>query len=138
MTYLQLYSFKSHTVKLSFILLLFLAKLTRLLPDCYLSQFVGTLIFFFPVFFFFLLSHFSPVQLCVTLWTFGTRLFCPWDSPGKNTGMGCYFLLQGISLTQGLNLSYISCIGRRVLYTSATWEAPNVIYFKHFDQGSRN
>ena len=22
------------------------------------------------------------------------RLFCPWDSPGKNTGMGCRFLLQ--------------------------------------------
>ena len=23
-----------------------------------------------------------------------TRLLCPWDSPGKNTGVGCYFLLQ--------------------------------------------
>ena len=23
-----------------------------------------------------------------------TRLHCPWDSPGKNTGMGCHFLLQ--------------------------------------------
>ena len=23
-----------------------------------------------------------------------TRLCCPWDSPGKNTGMGCHFLLQ--------------------------------------------
>ena len=23
-----------------------------------------------------------------------TRLFCPWDSPGKNTGLGCHFLLQ--------------------------------------------
>ena len=23
-----------------------------------------------------------------------TRLPCPWDSPGKNTGVGCYFLLQ--------------------------------------------
>ena len=23
-----------------------------------------------------------------------TRLPCPWDSPGKNTGMGCHFLLQ--------------------------------------------
>ena len=27
----------------------------------------------------------------------------PWDSPGKNTGVGCHFLLQGIFLTQGLN-----------------------------------
>ena len=27
-----------------------------------------------------------------TLWT--ARLLCPWDSPGKNTGVGCHFLLQ--------------------------------------------
>ena len=32
-----------------------------------------------------------------------SRLFCPWDSPGKNTGMGCHALLQGIFLTQGWN-----------------------------------
>ena len=32
-----------------------------------------------------------------------TRLLCPWDSPGKNTGVGCHFLLQGIFQTQGLN-----------------------------------
>ena len=31
------------------------------------------------------------------------RLLCPWDFPGKNTGMGCHSLLQGIFLTQGLN-----------------------------------
>ena len=30
------------------------------------------------------------------------RLPHPWDSPGKNTGVGCHFLLQGIFLTQGL------------------------------------
>ena len=29
-------------------------------------------------------------------------LLCPWDSPGKNTGVGCYALLQGIFLTQCL------------------------------------
>jgi len=28
------------------------------------------------------------------------RLLCPWDSPGKNSGVGCHFLLQGIFLTQ--------------------------------------
>ena len=28
------------------------------------------------------------------------RLLHPWDSPGKNTGVGCHFLLQGIFLTQ--------------------------------------
>ena len=29
-----------------------------------------------------------------------TRLLCPWDSPGQNTGLGCRLLLQGIFLTQ--------------------------------------
>ena len=29
------------------------------------------------------------------------RLLCPWDSPGKNTGVGCHALLQGIFPTQG-------------------------------------
>ena len=33
------------------------------------------------------------------------RRLCPWDFPGKNTGMGCHFLLQGNFWTQGLNLS---------------------------------
>ena len=32
-----------------------------------------------------------------------TRLLCPWDSPGKNTGVGCCVLLQGIFPTQGSN-----------------------------------
>ena len=33
------------------------------------------------------------------------RLLCPWDFPGKNTGVGCHFLPQGIFPTQGLNSS---------------------------------
>ena len=32
-----------------------------------------------------------------------TRLLCPWGSLGKNTGVGCHFLLPGIFPTQGLN-----------------------------------
>ena len=27
-----------------------------------------------------------------------TGLFCPWDSPGKNTGVGCHFLLRCIKV----------------------------------------
>ena len=38
----------------------------------------------------------------MTPWS--TRVFCPWDSPGKDTGMGCKFLLQDIFLTNGSNL----------------------------------
>ena len=41
------------------------------------------------------------------------RLLCPWDSPGKNTGVG-HFLLQGIFLTQGSNLGLLHC--RPILY----------------------
>ena len=41
-----------------------------------------------------LLSHFSHVRLCVTHRWQPTRLPRPWDSPGKNTGVGCHFLLQ--------------------------------------------
>ena len=33
-----------------------------------------------------------------------SRLVCPCDFPGKNTGVGCHFLLQRIFLTQGSNL----------------------------------
>ena len=34
------------------------------------------------------LSHFSRIQLFVTLWTVALpRLLCPWASPGKNTGV---------------------------------------------------
>ena len=37
-------------------------------------------------------------QLCLSLWPDGLqpiRLLCPWDSPSKNTGVGCHALLQG-------------------------------------------
>ena len=32
-----------------------------------------------------------------------TGLLCRWDSPGKNTGVGCHFFFQGIFLIQGSN-----------------------------------
>ena len=53
------------------------------------------------------------------------RLLCPWDSPGKNTAMGCHALLQGIFLSQGSNLCLCGfCTGRRILYHCATWGSP--------------
>ena len=61
----------------------------------------------------------SVVSDSATPWT--PRLLCPWDSPGKNTGVGYHFLLQGIFLTQGLNL-YLLLV-RQILYHWATWEA---------------
>ena len=41
-----------------------------------------------------LLSRFSRVQLCATPETAAHQAPGPWDSPGKNTGVGCHFLLQ--------------------------------------------
>ena len=41
-------------------------------------------------------------------------LFCPWDSPGKNTGVGCHFLLQGIFPTQESNQGLLHY--RQILY----------------------
>ena len=43
-----------------------------------------------------------------------TSLLCPWDSPGKNTGVGGHSLLQGIFPTQGLNRGLLHC--RQILY----------------------
>ena len=41
-----------------------------------------------------LLSRFSRVRLCVTPETAAHQAPHPWDFPGKNTGVGCHFLLQ--------------------------------------------
>ena len=41
-----------------------------------------------------LLSCFSRVRLCATPWMAAHQAPRPWDSPGKNTGVGCHFLLQ--------------------------------------------
>ena len=38
-----------------------------------------------------------------------TRLFCPWDFPGKSTGVGCHFFFQGTFLTQGSNPGLPHC-----------------------------
>ena len=80
-----------------------------------------------------LYSNVRPKSLpsCLTLRPYRlyhTRLLCPWDSAGKNTGVGCYALFQGIFLTQGSNPHLLcllhwqadslplSCLGSPVLY----------------------
>ena len=44
----------------------------------------------------------NPACVCMLLY--------PWDSPSKNTKMGCHTLLQGIFPTQGLNLHLLSLL----------------------------
>ena len=54
-----------------------------------------------------MLSHFSHVWLSVTLWPVDLQAPLSWDSWGKNTGVGCHGLLQGIFPTQGSNPSLL-------------------------------
>ena len=54
-----------------------------------------------------MLSHFSGVQLFVTLWTVARQ------AP-LSMGVGCHSLLQGIVPTQGLNSGLLHC--KQILY----------------------
>ena len=42
------------------------------------------------------------------------RFLCPWNVPGKNSGVGCHFLLQGIFPTQGSNPLLLGLLHRQV------------------------
>ena len=50
-----------------------------------------------------------------------TRLLCPWDSPGENTGVGCHALLQGIFPSR--DWTRVSRIAGRFFTNWATREA---------------
>ena len=54
-------------------------------------------------------GHFSRVRLFAIQWTVACQAPLSLESPGKNTGVGCHTLLQGIFLTQvqGSNLSLL-------------------------------
>ena len=47
-----------------------------------------------------------------------TMFLCPWDFPGRNTGVGGHFLLQGIFLTRGSNLGFLHCRWIHFYHTS--------------------
>ena len=64
-----------------------------------------------------------------SVWHYGlqlARLLCPRDSPGKSTGVGCHFLLQGIFPIQIWNPHLLHC--RWILYHWATGEAFPLLY----------
>ena len=60
------------------------------------------------------------------------RLLCSWNSLGKNTGVGCHSLLQGIFLTQGLNPGLPYC--RQFLYHLSHQGSPYNTYIQHINQ----
>ena len=61
-----------------------------------------------------LLSRFSPVRLCATPETAAHQASRPWDSPGKNTGVGCHFLLQCMKLKSELSRLVITFLPRKL------------------------
>ena len=67
-------------------------------------------------------------QSCLTLWDpqrlQPARLLCPWNSPGKNTGMGSHALLQGIFPTPGIEPRSLALAGR--FSTTEPREKPRV------------
>ena len=73
------------------------------------------------------------VQFFGTYGLQSTRLLFPWDSPGKNTGVDCHALFQGIFPTQGSNLYFLQLLHCWwILYCWATEEAQERrhIFFK--------
>ena len=69
----------------------------------------------------YVLSHFSFVRLCKTLWTLAAMLLWPWNSPGKNSAVGFHALLQGIFLIEPMSLMSPVLAGR-LFTTIDTWE----------------
>jgi len=77
-------------------------------------------------------SRFCPLTPC-SCWVASvmsdsvcTWLLYPWDSPGRNTGVGCHASPRGCSWPRDRTpVSFVSGLGRQVLYPfSTTWEAP--------------
>ena len=67
-----------------------------------------------------------------------SRLLCPWDSPGKNTGVGYHFLLQGIFPTQGSNPHHLHLLHWQAVSLPLSYlespcvYTPNVKFFLTF------
>ena len=75
-----------------------------------------------------LCMHPQSLQLCPTLWPHGlqpARLLCPWDFPGKSTGVGFHALLQRTPQTQGLNPHFLHLLHCRwIIYLRSHLGSP--------------
>ena len=84
--------------------------------------------------------HVKSLQSCLALCTSvdhsPPRLHCPWDSSGKNTGVGCHALLQGIFPNPGIELESLTspALAGGFFTTSATWEAQFFIISSNSDK----
>ena len=71
----------------------------------------------------------SRAPLFEAPWPVAHQAPLPWDFPGRNTGVSCHFLLQGIFLTQGSNLRLLGLLALPggFFITPDTWEARNIL-----------
>ena len=71
--------------------------------------------------------HAKPLQSCPALCDpmEAVRPLCPWDSLGKNAGVGCRALKGSFRPRDQTHISYISCIGNRALYRERHPGNPN-------------
>ena len=70
----------------------------------------------------------NVAQSCLTLCNpmdWSPLVLCPWDSPGKNTRVGCHALLQAIFLTQGSNPGLPHC--GQILYHLSHQGSPSIL-----------
>ena len=63
-----------------------------------------------------MLSHFNCVQFFATLWTVAHQAPLSRDSPGKNTGVVCHVLLQGIFPIRGSNTHLLCLLHWQVVF----------------------
>ena len=111
----------------TWILILFVST-QFILQAQWLSWFLFKLAYWEPWLFHLLL--FNRLVMSNSLWTHGlysARLHHPWNFPGKDTGVGCHFLLQGVFPIQGLNLGLPYC--RHTLYPLSHQGSPNLFHF---------
>ena len=88
------------------------------------------------------LSHSAPHVLILScsvvsdsLWPYelqSSRFLCPWDSPGKNTGVGCRAFLRGSFWPRDqTRISCGSCIGRRTSLPLSLLRSPPLSPTEH-------
>ena len=82
-------------------------------------------------------SRFSRVQLFVTPWAVAlqaslsmgfSRLLCPWDSPGKNTGVGCHASSRGSSTPR--DQKHISLVSSAARWVLDQWHCLGILYYQ--------
>ena len=72
------------------------------------------------------LSYFSHIWLFVTLWAVACQVLNPWDSPAKNTGVGCQCSPPGHLSDPGIEPASLTslALAGRFFTTSTAWETP--------------